>query len=194
MLESDKCKGQLSNGQPCFREIVKNADGVAISEYCLAHGGFHDKNRYMKQVKFNYNLDAWNEKIREKATSPQVKNLREEIGVLRVLLETRLRALNPENEFDVIRSSGPIGDLVIKIEKLVSSCHKLEEKLGITLDKTKVESIARQIIEIIGSNLQELEVSEEIAGQFLTKVVCGIEQSFCGDNQERTAPQKSDDV
>lgn len=163
--------------------------------YCPKHGG-RSRSAFVK-AKFNYNITKWNEKIRGFAVSPQAKSLREEIAILRCLMEARLEILNPADQFDVIRHSGPIGDLAVKIEKLVSSCHRLEEKTGATLDRTKVVLIAQRFVEIVAQNLQALNVEDAQAQAFLENVVNGIGNTVSGDPQSginATQPQNGSEV
>lgn len=102
----------------------------------------------------NYRLTKWQARLSEKADAEGLKSLRDEVGILRICLEERLEQC--KEPMDLILHSGPISDMVMKIERVVSSCHKLEGSMGQLLDKQAILQFAQVIIGIIG---------EELAGQ-----------------------------
>ena len=72
---------------------------------------------------------------------------------------------------DLILQSGPISDLVMKIEKVVASCHKLEGQMGTLLDKQAILQFAQAVISIIAS---ELEGQEAIIDAIATKILTSL--------------------
>ena len=113
----------------------------------------------------NYALTKFRAEIQRKADSSEVKSLREEIGILRLMLETRINKV--ADEMDLILHSGPISDLVLKIEKLVASCHKLEGSMGQLLDKSAILQFAGNVINIISEHVEDTEAIEAIANGIL---------------------------
>lgn len=141
----NRCQSIYSGGQ-CVYEIIPG------TRYCLMHGGPSLKAEEQKKIR-NYRLQLYQEKVNEKADNNSVKNLREEIGILRLLLEETINKCQDEN--DLLIYSSKIADLVIKIEKIVSSCHKLETSLGQTLDKTVIMNLSTRIINIISEYVSD---------------------------------------
>ena len=68
-----------------------------------------------------------------------------------------------ETEHDLILQSGPISDMIMKVEKVVTSCQKLEERLNLLLDRGTLINFAAQVIQIISSNITDTEVLDQIA-------------------------------
>lgn len=135
-------------------------------KYCCMHGGSNQVEQ--KKIR-NYELTKLQARLERHADSPQLKSLREEIGLLRMLLETQLNKC--ETDIDLLTHSQSIGDLVCKVEKLVVSCHKIETGLGQVLDKTTLMTFASKIIDMLGTQLKDQpDVLDRLASDILTLV------------------------
>ena len=143
----NRCQGQMPDGNQCRNKTIPNGTR------CPAHGGgLERKYQEVKSFK-NYNLAKHQYKLDEKLDSTGIKSLRDEIGILRIILEDRL--LKAFNNHELILHSGPIAELAVKIEKLVVSCHKLEASMGMHLDKAAILTFASTIITIISGYLKD---------------------------------------
>jgi hypothetical protein len=163
--DPDRCQGIIKSKGQCLNKSLPHSD------YCPAHGGNKGEEAHEKKQANNYRLQKWKWKVRlgELSESDVIKSLREEIGILRVLMEERLVRI--EDPSDLILQSGPISDLVMKIDKVVNSCHKLEGSMGQLLDKSKVIQLANEFIEIISSELPDNpETVEKIADRVLLSI------------------------
>jgi len=138
--DPNRCQAVNSQGQ-C------NNKAVPGGENCMAHGGNKQVNKVEADSIRNYRLIKWQAKLSSKVNSPGIKSLRDEIGILRMVLEERLNQC--EDASGLMIMSHTISDLVVKIEKLVSSCHKLEGSMGNLLDKQSILQFAAEIITII---------------------------------------------
>jgi hypothetical protein len=78
-------------------------------------------------------------------------------------LEAKLNSCETQN--DLLINAPAISDLVLKIEKIVHSCSKLEAQLGKSLDESQlirfVDTIIETLSKHLGSDLLK-QVSEEI--------------------------------
>lgn len=137
------------------------------SAYCPVHGGNKAEDRVAAESIRNFRLTKWQARIQNYADSPVVKSLREEIGILRMILEETLQKC--ENESDLVLQSQHISDLVMKIEKVVASCQILETKTGSVLDKNLLTRVAEEWIKII-SELVPTDKMEEIANSLLVVI------------------------
>jgi hypothetical protein len=164
VAEDDPRRCQATNNQGQCRN--KAVDGCSN---CIAHGGARQDHSNKMQNMRNYRLTKWNARIQEKGDSSAVKSLRDEIGILRILMEERLQSCTSES--DLILHSGPISDLVMKIERVVASCHKLEGAMGQLLDKQAILQFAAKVINILG---EELVAHPEV----VAKVADRIMESF----------------
>ena len=152
----NRCQAVTSRGQ-CVNQCVEG------TKYCSGHGGKIPNELRLYQVK------KWQDRIDRLSTS-NVKSLNEEIGVLRMSLETLLNRCEDDN--DLIMNQASIAALVLSIEKVVSSCTKLEVRLGEYVEKKNLYQFAGEVIQLISTYVPEQEL-ESIA----LKMAEGIEQS-----------------
>jgi len=115
---------------------------------CQRHGGNKVEASQEAQALRNYRFTKYRERINEKADSPKLKLLNEEIGVLRMSLESIVNTCQDDN--DLIRNSGPIASLIRQIEMTVQSCDKLERNMGRHFDKQQLIQFAAEIVTIAG--------------------------------------------
>lgn len=151
-----------SRGEQCRNLGLKEGD--IYFEYCLAHGGNRQRDKLKQEGLRNYRLTKWQARVEQFGREPEIKSLRDEIGILRLLMEERLNRCGDAQ--DLILQSAPISDLVMKIEKVVASCHKLEGSMGQLLDKQAILQFAQQVIGIVGTALagQEDKIDEIATG------------------------------
>jgi len=160
---------RVENGDPkqCERAGCKNIV-VEGSKYCLAHGGRHAAERAEKERMRNYNLAKFHQRANELSESKEITSLRDEVGLLRLLIEEKIN--HCKDTTDLLLISGPLSDLLMKSERLVTSMEKLENKMGHHLDKTKVVQIAQSMIEIIGRYIDNPEVLDAIGEDFFKTI------------------------
>lgn len=163
-----QCQGVNNQGQ-CKNLGFKLDDG-GYANFCMAHGGRHARNKQKKDSIRNYRLSVlkWQAELDQKTDSKAIKSLREEIGILRVVLEQRLNRC--EDAADLILQSGPISDMVMKINTVVTSCHKLEGAMGHLLDKQAILQFATVVIGIITKVVTDEAQVNTIAEEILTTV------------------------
>lgn len=133
------------------------------TNYCAAHGankGIESRNN--KEVR-NYRLQRWQKRVTEFADNDQIKSLREEVGILRMILEEMLNKC--ETTTDLLLYSSRMADTVMKIEKLVTSCDKLENKMGLLLSKGAVLQLAGVYVEIIHEFIPDPDIVEAISSK-----------------------------
>jgi len=127
---------------------------VEGGENCLAHGGNKQRIHNEDQRLRNYRLSRAKELFGQMPESDDVKNLRDEILILRMLLQefinTRCTTSN-----DLIIFSAPIADLVMKVTKVVEKCHKLEGSMGELLDKQAILQFAGEVIKVISDEFKD---------------------------------------
>lgn len=128
------------------------------STKCMMHGGMIEEIQYNDKEIFKYRASKWEAKINHFADNEGAKSLRQEIGVSRMILEEIL--LKCKDSTDLLLYSTKIVNLIGSIEKLVLSCTKLEDRLGIVLDKTTILNLAEQIGQILAEFVPEDQLSE----------------------------------
>jgi len=164
----NRCQTINAHGQ-CVNLGIKLPD-ESYGKNCLAHGGNQATASYAKTVTRNYNLTIarFRAQLDEKLGVSELKSLREEISILRILLETRLNRC--ADAMDLVLQSGPISDMVMKINTVVQSCHKLEGSMGQHLDKTAILQFAQVIIGIVTSVVTDDTQINTIADEILVTV------------------------
>lgn len=115
----------------------------------------------------NYQLSVWLEQVTKFATTEKIVSLRNEIGVLRLIVEERLNRCKTAH--DLLCESMPICDAIQSIEKLVKSCQKLEDATGLLLDEQKAAAFCDQLITIVGNHIQDSALLERIVNAFIDR-------------------------
>ena len=117
------------------------------------------------------------------AQAEQLKSISGEIVILRSLLETRLNMI--DNPAELIAAMPMLKEYTLAVEKLATSCHTMDVKIGNLLDKQALMNLAREIITIIETNIRPLadttptgiEIDElvEAIGQDLVSAIAAQE-------------------
>lgn len=159
-----RCQAVVPNGQ-CLNVSCEN------SEYCLAHGGRHGATKAKAEANRMYNLGKWRQAVSKFQDHDQLKSLREEIGLLRVMIDERMNACSDASE--LLMYSGPLSDMIMKVEKLVTSCNKIETHLSGVLDKTQALQLGQEMVEIIGRHLDTVADKDML----ISKISSAIEDN-----------------
>lgn len=159
--DPNRCQGVTAFGQ-C------QAKAIPGLRFCTMHAA-RGREVQKENVHRNYLLGKWQAKVEQKKCSPDLKNLRDEIAILRMLLEERLQQC--ESPTDLLLHGSAISDLTLKIKAMVESCHKLEEKMGNVLDRQQILDFASRIITILGN---ELSGQDTILDKISNKILVAI--------------------
>ncbi len=162
--DPNRCQSLCKQGQ-CPNKGYLLPDKT-FAKVCKMHGGGSIAVKVAKNLTKNYRLSKFKVELARHSNSDHIKSLRDEIGILRMIVEERINMCSDAN--DLILQSHQISDLVIKIEKVITSCHKLEGSLGQTLDKQAILQFASQVIGVIGD---ELEGQEEVLSNISDKIL-----------------------
>ena len=134
------------------------------SKYCPAHGGNKGFQAQQKKNLRNYRLNKFKIRVNELSDSDVILSLKEEIGILRLLMEEKINCC--QDEHDLILMAGPLSDLAMKVEKVVTSCNRLDSKLDNLLSKEKILQFAQTVVAIIGKYVDE-EIIEKISDDIM---------------------------
>jgi len=172
--DPERCQGIASNGQ-CLNKGLLMPDGTR-TKFCTIHGQAQAKIAENQNVR-NYQLTKFKARLERHATSPVIKNLRDEVGILRMMMEERLNRCQDDN--DLLLQSGAISDLALKIEKVVGSCHKLEGSMNQLLDKQAILQFASEMISVIGEEVQDAAAIGRITDRVMVIIGrLGQDESF----------------
>lgn len=155
--DPDRCQG-IRNGEQggqCTNKAVPNGT------FCMAHGGNRSLMKDEKQSRELYQVAMFNARIARNKNHDEVKTLSNEVAILRMMLESKLNAC--QNDTDLLLSCAAISDLVIKIDKVVVSCHKLEKNLGQHMDKASLLQFAGEVVALVSKNVSNKQEIAAIA-------------------------------
>lgn len=155
---NERCIATVKSGQcPYCKE--------GGTDYCPMHGANKGIIKANGEVQRNYRLTRWKDRVGQLADNDQIKSLREEIGILRMIMEEILNKC--EDSTDLLMASHRISDVAMKIEKLVISCDKLESRMGQLLSKTAIVQLAGTYVQIINNHVNDPEIIEQISEEML---------------------------
>lgn len=157
-----RCDFNITNGDQCGN----------LAEPGVTRCGMHGANKQLgsqenKSLRL-YRLAKFQTRVNDFSDHSKIKSLREEIAILRVLLEEKIN--HCDDTHSLLMSSGPISDLIMKIEKVVASCHRLESSLGNLLDKTRIKQIANELLNSVANRVNEFIGDPEIIEQLLESI------------------------
>jgi hypothetical protein len=156
--DPDRCKWIRTDGQ-CPHEAVEG------STFCKAHT--HTKVDPLRHYMLtNQVIRSGTE--RHNAVD-EIKSLREEIALTRALIENRLNMI--EGEADFVSSMGIVHQYLATVEKLVTSCHRMDTNLGNLLNKASILNLAQELVQAIAEELEDVPGRDEIVDRISTKLV-----------------------
>ena len=152
----------------CHREAAI-VDGVPVKNHqgeyrCPLHGSAVITSNNRKAAN-NLRLSRYHTRLHEKGGGDAIKDLRDEVGVLRILLEDLVNAPT----FNVLLMYRQVSDLVVKIQGCVGAMHKIEKESNELLAKDDVLEFAGEIMLILNDELKDSPgILERLASRLAT--------------------------
>ena len=175
--DPDRCHAPSNDGQ-CMNRAEPG------SHHCRAHGG---QDLAKIEDKRGYLLAKADEKTRLASISDElepVKELRDTIALLHLMIERRWNMV--KSDADHLAACGPLNQMFQNMDRLVNSCHKIEQNLGALLAKNAILSLAKQMVEVIVEELEGIDNYEYIVDRITERLIGLIRGT---DNSEpRPAP------
>jgi hypothetical protein len=139
-----QCEYITSTGQ-CPHEAI------SPGRFCQAHSATSAKTM-MNQYRIA--CSQLGDSPERHAKADQLKSISGEIVIMRSLLESRLNMI--ENPAEMVAAMPMLKEYALAVEKLATSCHTMDVKIGNLLDKQALMNLAREIIAIIETNIRPL--------------------------------------
>jgi hypothetical protein len=122
----------------------------------------HGANRQLEHLR-RRELDSYNvERFKMKIGEQHARSLVEEVIVLKTMLAVLIQECDGSTSELAIRQDG-ISNLVLKIEKAVTACTKLEIMQQTMVDKSTVERYVNMVLEILTENIEDKEKLKNIS-------------------------------
>ena len=160
-----RCRGAAPDGQ-CMNEAEPGTN------LCRCHGGRDLTNQ--QNVK-RYLLAKASDRARLAEVSDElepVKELRDSIALLHMMIERRWNAIKDDG--DLLQACGPLNQMLQNMDRLVNSCHKIEQNLGQLLAKQAILALAKRMVGIIVEELEGIdhyaETVDRITGRLIDTI------------------------
>ena len=157
-----RCKGPSVDGQ-CMNRSEPDSD------YCRCHGGRDLTEQRNLQ---GYLLAKATDRTRLAQLSEEiepVKQLRDSISLLTMMIERRWNAVKDDTE--LLQACGPLNQMLQNMDRLVNSCHKIEQNLGQLLAKQAILTLAKRMVEVMVEELEGIDDYEEIIDRITSRLV-----------------------
>ena len=161
LIDPNRCQGSTHYGQ--CRHMAEPGDKL-----CRACGG-KDKLAIANRRQYNLANAEYASRIAQFAESDHVKSLREEIAMVRLLIEKRVNAIN--NDTELIAACGPLQQLTLTMEKLVKTCHSMEKDMGDLMSRTALLVLAQKMLEIVSEEIEKIPGFEEIVDRISSRLL-----------------------
>lgn len=147
-----RCKASASTEQ-CWNVAEEGFD------YCPKHAR-HVANPFGEQRRqYQLTQARLRTRLNQITDHEEIKSLREEIGLTRILIEELFNSAKDKSEL-LLKSATFIG-LAQTLERLIKTSHQIEQNLGLLLSKPTVIVLGQQIINILNDELQGIEDYEK---------------------------------
>ena len=158
----DRCQCTATQNGQCPNKKIPGSD------FCPVHGGNRAlMSKDQKQLGM-YRLSKYRDRHEELSTANNIRTLNEEIGILRILVEECLNGV--DSPAALAACTPQLADLTSRIERLVTSCHKLEKSLNHYLDKTSIVQLGQEVVEIIGKYVTDPDITAKIASDLADQI------------------------
>lgn len=107
-------------------------------------------------------------RMAELGAADEVKSLRDEVAIARMLIEERLNKIKGDQ--DLFTATGAINSLLLTVEKLVSRSHILEQNLGQLYHRSTVVQLMQAVVEVIDDEVRPLPGGVEAIDRIVQRI------------------------
>ena len=151
--------GYLRPGQgQCPMESVEGGDR------CPKHGGGAQLASQKKSRVRAYHLNQWRTSIADNSNDPEIKNLRDEVGILRMTLNAVLNRC--KDNHDLLMMSGQVQSLVNSLQVLMKTVHTIDKDEQSYITEEQLAAWMSQVFDILTEEIQD----EELIGNIVMKL------------------------
>lgn len=144
----------------CVQCKYKRVDG---SQYCPRHGANKEIRKKAQMATYEFKRDDIRRQIAFLAADPLRYNLEEDLAIMRATLQDLINKIEPGRS--LFEHSDTIGNMVMRIEKLVGSCLTQAQKCGLLMTPEEFYNSVEEIMQIVYDEVQDVEVIKRIAAR-----------------------------
>ena len=157
-----RCQASGQMGQCPYLSV----EGV---KYCPRHNA-SARTISAKRASDMYSLGKYQEIVEGFAVHDEIKNLRAEIGILRMTLQAIINQCGGESK-QLVAYSGKIADMSMKLKDLLRTCHQIDKDMGLLLDRDKVMLIGQKIVDLISLYVTDPAVVDTLSNQIANVIL-----------------------
>ncbi len=166
--DPQRCQANNSHGQCEFLSSPP-------SQYCDTHARKMSASKHKARVQhYLINDPDLQESMKRQSEIEEVRSLREEIHLVRSMVERRLNMVEDDDRGGMLLAFSNVNTYMQTLEKLISSCHRMEVSLGSLLTKASVFSLGQEIVLILAEELKDIDDYETIIDRISEQVVVAI--------------------
>jgi hypothetical protein len=159
--DPNRCQAVHADQQCPFRAVGDFVNGKWEGpQYCPRHGGGRNATQDNKNSIRMYQLAKWQVRINEMAEHPKIKSLGEEVGIIRMMLETKMNSLKDEK--DLLMQASGIVNLTNSVRDLVRVWQHVEERSGQVLDRARMTLFVQELIRILETYIDNPDILQMI--------------------------------
>ena len=152
--DPNRCQGVNIQGQ-CNNKALNG------SKFCPVHGGNIGAAKEEAKSLSTYRLAKYQVRLNEMAQHDKLKNLKDEIGILRILMEEMFSRC--DTDITLIQHTPQLADLAMKIGKLVETCTKLDRILSQYISKNDAVQLGMEIVGVIADEISDVDTLDTIS-------------------------------
>lgn len=164
----DACDGITKHGHCTHKRL-------APSRFCSMHGGALTMKKLEKERMREYKVNQYMKRYAEFADSPQIRSLREEIGITRMSLEAIMEQVDSASKLLVYHPQ--ILQTLMVVQKLVEAAQKLDEKNNLLLDRKILMTVVDGIIQRITNHVKDAAILDVLSTEIYDVITGTISRS-----------------
>ncbi len=155
--------------------MMKSVEG---GTRCKVHGGGTQLKVLQKQQLKAYAKNRWAKSIKENANDSEIKSLREELGIARIMLDGVLNRC--KDSHDLLMMSTPIDNMLKTINLIQKTSHGIEKDLNNMIGPDALNRFADEMFNIIMEEVPDANTVNRIA----LKLGRALQKSQNGDPED----------
>ena len=128
-------------------------------KYCATHGG-RDKLTPALSQRYDLTDAKMAARITMLNTPEDIYTLRDEIAMVRAMLERHLNRIQTDDE--LIRATPILNQLMLTLERLVKTSSDIEQRLGELMSREEAMTLARELVKLFTAAISHLPDHQQI--------------------------------